>query len=184
MFRFRLTRNLRKKLKEPFGRVISGPEEEVDRELRKAALVGPEGKIICVGDAVSRKFVKLGLPTNLKVVDNKEMRRKLGSFNFKAKSIFKVKNPRGTIGFMAWQIMKEAMKKEDALILVDGEEDLLTLAAICLAPLGSKIFYGQPKVGVVMIEVNERKKEEVRAIISMMKLENLTSPINRHTSFV
>lgn len=174
MFRFRLTRELRKKLREPLGRLISGPEEEVDQKLRKAALRGPRGKIVCVGDAVSRKFVKLGLPTNLKVVDNKEMRKKLEPFDYKAKSIFKVKNPRGTIGFMAWQIMKEAMEREDALILVDGEEDLLTLAAIYLAPLGSKIFYGQPKVGVVVVKVDERKKEEAKAIISMMKLEGFT----------
>jgi len=157
-------------LKKPLGKLLTGSQTEINQKLKKLSLEKPR-KIICVGDAVSRRFTKLGLPTNVKIIDNKEMRRKIQPFNFKAKTIFKVKNPKGSIELTAWQAIKDAVKKDDVLIIVDGEEDLLTLPAIMAAPEDSLIFYGQPKTGVVLIKVNKEKKNEVKKIISMMKLK-------------
>ncbi|MBS7655428.1 GTP-dependent dephospho-CoA kinase family protein [Candidatus Bathyarchaeota archaeon] len=157
-------------LKKPLGKLLAGSQTEVDQKLKKLALEKPR-KIICVGDAVSRKFMKLGLPTNVKVIDNKEMRRKVEPFDFKAKTIFKVRNPKGSIELAAWQAIKDAVKKDDVLMIVDGEEDLLALPMIISAPEDSLIFYGQPKTGVVSIKVNKEKKSEAKKIISMMKVE-------------
>ncbi len=54
-------------------------------------------------------------------------------------------------------------------ILVAGEEDLLTLAAVWLAPLGSLVVYGQPHQGVVTVEVTAQKKREAEKIFGLME---------------
>ena len=41
---------------------------------------------------------------------------------------------------------------------VEGEEDLLAIPAVTKAPLGSIVYYGQPKVGVVMVAVDEEAR--------------------------
>jgi len=43
---------------------------------------------------------------------------------------------------------------------VTGEEDLLALPAIVLAPLGSVVLYGQYDKGVVINEVTEELKKK------------------------
>jgi hypothetical protein len=50
------------------------------------------------------------------------------------------------------------MKQESGVLKIMGEEDLLGLPLIHSLPLGSVMFYGQPGMGVVMIEVNEETK--------------------------
>ena len=54
-------------------------------------------------------------------------------------------------------------------IKIQGEEDLLALPAILLAPLGSVVIYGQKDLGVVVVEVTEEKKEEVKKIINLFQ---------------
>ena len=51
------------------------------------------------------------------------------------------------------------------MIKVKGEEDLLALPAILLAPLHSIMLYGQMDMGIVMVEVTEEKKKEVMEIL-------------------
>ncbi len=170
MPKLKLTRSLRKRLKAPLGDLLTGPQKEINHKLKELVSTKPK-KIICIGDAVSRKFTELGLPVNIKIIDNKEMRKKVAPFNFKTENIFKVKNPKGTIDLAAWQALKEALKKNDALIIVDGEEDLLALPAIISAPEGSLIFYGQPKEGVVSIKVDKKKKNEAKEILNLMKIQ-------------
>ncbi|MBS7657965.1 MAG: DUF359 domain-containing protein [Candidatus Bathyarchaeia archaeon] len=170
MLKFKINRYLRRKLKEPLGDLLTGPQKKINQQLKKLVLTKPR-KIICVGDAVSRRFTKLGLPVNIKIIDNKEMRKKAKPFIFKAETIFKIKNPKGTIDLTAWQALKNALKKDDVLIMVDGEEDLLVLPAIVSAPEGSLIFYGQPKKGIVSIRINKKKKNEAKEILNIMKIE-------------
>ena len=55
-------------------------------------------------------------------------------------------------------------------VLVEGEEDLLTLAAVLCAPLGSLVVYGQPREGIVVIKVTELMKETVRGLVEAMKI--------------
>ena len=57
-------------------------------------------------------------------------------------------------------------KQEKSTITVRGEEDLLALPAMLLAPLGSVILYGQFDLGIVVVEVTEELKGRVRNIIT------------------
>ena len=65
--------------------------------------------------------------------------------------------------------MKKAFAGEKpAMVLIDGEEDLLTIPAVIEAPLGAVVFYGQPLEGVVAVEVDERSKANARQILRLM----------------
>ena len=54
-------------------------------------------------------------------------------------------------------------------MLVEGEEDLLTLVAVLKAPENSLVVYGQPHEGVVAVKVDKAIKEGIRKIIAAMK---------------
>jgi hypothetical protein len=56
-------------------------------------------------------------------------------------------------------------------MVVLGEEDLLTLPAIVEAPIISFVIYGQPEEGIVLVEVDEKKKKEIHALIDAMVKE-------------
>jgi hypothetical protein len=83
----------------------------------------------------------------------------------------KNKNDPGTISLTAINALRSSFKKyisgdKKQIIIIKGEEDLLTLAAILLAPLGSLVLYGQWNLGVVAVEVTEERKKEIEKVLS------------------
>ena len=71
-----------------------------------------------------------------------------------------VGNPRGNITPSLMRAVDDAMRTGEGRILVKGEEDLATLYCIAVAPIGALVIYGQPKKGMVVVEVakDSRKK--------------------------
>ena len=53
-------------------------------------------------------------------------------------------------------------------VVVDGEEDLLTLVAVLYAPEGSFVVYGQPYQGIIVVKVTPEKKAEAKALLNTM----------------
>ncbi len=97
----------------------------------------------------------------LSITDNKCMRKKIEAKIFPGKTVFHVKNPQGTITEEAIATILESLKnRKETQIIVDGEEDLLTLIAVQHAPDKSLVVYGQPNEGIVVVEVTEKKKAE------------------------
>lgn len=82
--------------------------------------------------------------------------------------IFFTTNRAGTIDISSWQAVSEAIKTANATIVVKGEEDLLALGAIALAPLNSFVVYGQPRVGIVLVLVDNRIRREVDSMLDSM----------------
>ena len=169
--RFRLTEELRHKLKQPLGKLIKGNEEITLESLKKIVEKINPKLIISVGDIVSRSILKIPVLVNVRIIDNRAMRKNLEFFDFKNKKTFHAHNPAGSIEIMAWQAIKEAIKSEDALVIIDGEEDLLALVAVIESPNNSLVIYGQPKEGIVVIKVDETTKREAKEIIDSMILE-------------
>ncbi|KON28018.1 hypothetical protein AC481_03115 [miscellaneous Crenarchaeota group archaeon SMTZ-80] len=101
MQRFRLTEKLRNKLKQPLGKLIKG-DEDITLELLKKIVeeLNPE-LIISVGDIVSRSILTISVPVNVRIIDNKAMRKDLEFFDFKNKKTFHAYNPAGAIEIMA-----------------------------------------------------------------------------------
>jgi uncharacterized protein (UPF0218 family) len=62
---------------------------------------------------------------------------------------------------------------ENVHLLVEGEEDLLTLIVALYAPVNSLIIYGQPQKGVVVVKVTQEKRADAQKIWNhMKKIEN------------
>ena len=126
--------------------------------------------IVSVGDVVSESMAKHGISADLAIVDNRVMRQSREPVSLKVDKVLHAKNPPGTITAEAWRAVKEALGQKQAVkIVVDGEEDLLTLVALLHAPLNALVVYGQPYEGIVAVRVTRRKKQEVRRIMEAMQ---------------
>jgi uncharacterized protein (UPF0218 family) len=171
MPRLLLTDELRAKLRLPLGTLLTGPPERTIRELKKIVEAERPLAILCVGDFVSKNVKDSGLRVDVSVVDYKIMRREAESVEVTSGTVFRASNPAGTIELAAWEALREAIEKKNSLVVIDGEEDLLTLPAIMLAPDGSIVVYGQPNEGMVIVRVNSQKKAEIKKIVDSMIAE-------------
>jgi uncharacterized protein (UPF0218 family) len=164
-----LTRKLRASLKSPIGELLTGNEEQNMKSIKKIVMQENPPRIICVGDAVSRNAIKAGEDSWIKIIDGKEMRIRTGLDDFRRGRIFLVENEPGTISYAAWEAVSEVIKHEGSILIVKGEEDLLTLPAILEAPKRSIVIYGQPpRSGVVVVRVNGESIDFVNSIVDAM----------------
>jgi len=127
--------------------------------------------IISVGDVVSESMIKHGILPQVLVVDNRVMRKPITPIHADVNQTLYVKNPPGTLTDETWTVMREAIQGKRTKVLVDGEEDLLTLVAVSCAPENSFVVYGQPHEGIVVIKVTKEKREIIRGIVEAMKPE-------------
>jgi uncharacterized protein (UPF0218 family) len=67
------------------------------------------------------------------------------------------------------------MKDEEALIIVEGEEDLLALPCIVESPSNSLVLYGQPSKGLVVVDTNTKVQNEASLILSRMTRDETRS---------
>jgi len=163
-----LTEELRRSLKDPLGKLLPGSGPEIYEEISTAISVRKPPRVIFVGDAVAKNALKKGIRGDVMIVDNREKRTRTKPFDACATRIFRVRNDPGTIGSEAWAAVEEAVESGDAIMIVDGEEDLLTLVAIAVAPLGSFVMYGQPDEGLVMVEVDDSAKKRACSFLEGM----------------
>lgn len=151
-----LTEKLKKKLRKVWGVAIFGEREKVKEEFKKFLAKKKVKKIITVGD-----FCSLNLNSDVKIFDGKIERKKIKKF---LPYSLKCKNPPGTINAGVWKKIKKAIK-ENKNLFVGGEEDLLVIPAILLAPKNSLVVYGYPKKGICAILVNEKSKKKIKNLL-------------------
>lgn len=169
--RYRLTPELRKKLKKPIGTLIRGSFDETMKELKDLVEKENPPMIISVGDSVSKNLAKNNMFLKLSIVDNKVMRKRIQPIALAADKTLYVKNPPATITEEALTTIQEALEQNRCVkIVVDGEEDLLTLAAVLYAPENSFVVYGQPLEGIVVVKVTKQKKKEVTDVLKAMEI--------------
>lgn len=159
------------RLKQPFGRLIPGEPARTMPELKAIIKKTPPARITAVGDVVSRETIRAGIHVNLRIIDHTSMRKPSAPFEVKAPKKYEVQNPPGVISQEAWDTIKTAMKEPEALIVVRGEEDLLTLPCIVESPNNALVIYGQPQEGLVVVETNLDNKNEASHILSRMIVE-------------
>lgn len=133
---------------------------------------GVRSKIITVGDVVTKNLLEVGVVPDISIVDLKVGRKQLyenvqGLGFREIKVLKKAKNAAGTLNYKSYLALLSLihLKAKPAVLQIDGEEDLLALFAIYLAPLGSLIVYGQPNEGMVVVEVTEERKVEIKGYI-------------------
>jgi hypothetical protein len=180
-----LSKNLRKKLKKPLGKLITNVDNANVLKIHNNKKI-----IICVGDKTSEQVLQWGIKPKICVYDGKVMRKEIGILEiikkFDAKTIH-VKNPRGKLTQEVFRAIKKGLiAKENVKIYVDGEEDLVTLAAIHLSPLNSFVLYGQPGEGLVAVNVDDTIKRKVKNILKEMgkERENTRGKKNEDRTFI
>lgn len=160
----RFNQKIRQKLKIPFAKFAT------DSSLRKT-----QSPIITVGDVTTAKFLKLQLAPYLAIVDflvnRKRTYRNLLELGFaQPNPDYLVKNPPGQISAHLIETVKNALiNRHKQVIVVDGEEDLAFIPALLLAPIPSVIFYGQPKKGLVKVEVTPEAKSKLCSLLQITK---------------
>ena len=168
---FRLPEALRPTLAEPMGRVFTA-EEVGGREFRRLAKGTP--MVITVGDRVTDTLEESGRTPDVQVVDGVERRGRRGLPKVPFARLVKVKNPAGMLTGAAMDGMKKAFAgKKPVRVQVEGEEDLMAMLAISMAPVSAVVFYGQPGVGVVAVKANALSKSRNRAILAKMGIRDI-----------
>jgi len=163
-----LTEELRSSLKQPLGRLFPGGGSETYEQINQLIALRKPPRVVFVGDVVSRNAAAKGLRRDVMIIDNKEMRVQTKPLDVAAGRTFRVRNEPSTISSNAWAAVHEAVECGNALMIVDGEEDLLTLVAMAVAPLGSFVIYGQPGQGVVLVQVDDEARKKAHSFLEGM----------------
>src|SRR3989304_6590750 len=167
---YRVTPELRVRFKEPFGMLIRGSFAETMSRMKGIVVKEKPPKIVSVGDMISRNLHEHQINPQLSITDNKCMRKKIEPTVLAAEKVVHVENPPGTITEEATKAIREALESEKHVqVIVDGEEDLLTLIAVLYAPERSLVVYGQPNEGIVIVKVTPEKKADAAKILKAMK---------------
>ncbi len=165
--KYALTPYLRRRLKKPIGHLFT-PEELNRTQFREAVAAAP--LIVTVGDRVTDTIQALGRTPDIQVVDGRERRKARVAPGAPFSKLIRVGNPAGVLTRHAVAAARRSFReaKRPVRILVDGEEDLLTIPILAYAPEGSVIYYGQPGVGVVMLRVDDAGKQRARRLLERM----------------
>ena len=165
-----LTEELRTQLKAPLGILLKGTFEQTLKEFKQIMTTKKPFMIICVGDALSRGLIENNIFPKVIVIDYKIMREPTMPFATKDYETMKLRNNQGTISDNAWAVIASAIKRRERVeVVVEGEEDLLTLVAVMEAPEKALVVYGQPREGMVVVEVTFQKKDEIKKIVDSME---------------
>ena len=160
------------RLKAPLGKLLTGQPRDAVSELARLVMESKPPRVITVGDIVSREALEAGIPVNLRIVDQKTMRQPIASKPRPSRNAYSIRNPPGVITHESLETIKKAMNDEQALIIVEGEEDLLALPAVLEAPDQSFVVYGQPMQGIVVIVATDFVRNQVRGMMSRMTKES------------
>jgi uncharacterized protein (UPF0218 family) len=153
-----LQEELKEKLRKVWGVAIFGKKKKVKEKYEKFLKRGKFKKIITVGD-----YCSVNLPSDVKIFDGKVKRKKIKKI---LSYSLKCENPKGTIQKEVWLIIKKAIK-ENKNVFVEGEEDLLVIPSVLLAPKNSLVVYGFPKKGICAIKVDQKMKKKIKNLLKL-----------------
>lgn len=159
----RLPAGLRAEMRDEAGKILQ--TEELAEALAGAEIV------VSVGDVCTETILGLGIAPKLAIIDGQTKRgpweAKLGNGAFRT---IKVKNPAEAITKELWAAIAEAyVHGGSTLIVVEGEEDLASLACIYLAADGTTVIYGVPNRGVMVIPVEAAIRSRTGAVLAEME---------------
>ncbi len=162
----RLPESLRENLKWPLGPLVHGPDV--------IPAIGNASPVVSVGDFCTLDLIARGRTPDLCLVDFKTKRQEdpelHDAFARVHARIVRLKNPAATIAGDTWSVLSEAFKSEERVrVEVQGEEDLLALVCIALAPETAAVLYGMPGQGVVVVRADPAAKARVLDILRRME---------------
>ena len=169
---YRLPEGLRTRLARPMGRLFSAKEVESQSFVE---VVREAPMVITVGDRVTETLGAQGRVPDVQIVDSRENRKDRAPPAVVYARKIEVGNPPGTITEGAIEGIREALRgQKPARVAVEGEEDLLALPVIALAPVSAVIFYGQPGEGIVVVRADAESKSRNRAILAEIGISEIS----------
>ncbi len=164
-------------LKTPMGSLFPGPEDLPEVAMTEAleSLSPNHGSIVAVGDVSVATMLDLEIIPDIGIIDGMTKRQELDDSEKVSTVQFQnhlhCNNPPGHISPSMISSIKEALaSNQKTLINVEGEEDLAPIIIHCLAPVGTVVIYGQPRVGVVVQITSLSVKERCRNILSLFEV--------------
>jgi len=153
-----------------FMRVSPGPVLAGDELL---AVAKEAELLVTVGDYCTMDLITRGRAPDIALVDFKTKRDEhveyAGLLEKFGDVVMDVINPPGVITREAWLAIYEAFKlKKRVRLDIQGEEDLLSLVCVALAPLGAVVIYGLPGKGAVVVHVDKKEKGKMRSVFKKM----------------
>ncbi len=173
---------MRNKLKVPLGELI--PDEDVTKELLFENGFGEDRTIkASIGDRTTERIMDFGFLPSLAIIDRIEKRKprpRKFSFPLPKERILRARNPAGSISDDALDAISKSIgllekdKMLPVLIDIEGEEDLLALPVLAFFPDNSKVFYGQPSRGLVVVRIDERTRKHSLMLLCKIRIFSLT----------
>jgi len=164
-------------LKTPMGSLFPGPEDLPEVAMTEAleSLSPNHGSIVAVGDVSVATMLDLEIIPDIGIIDGMTKRQELDDSEKVSTVQFQnhlhCNNPPGHISPSMISSIKQALaSNQKTLINVEGEEDLAPIIIHCLAPVGTVVIYGQPRVGVVVQITSLLVKERCRNILSLFEV--------------
>lgn len=183
MRKYVMPERLRARLRQPLGDIYYGSlgqEEMVVNEIIKTIKKTNAPMVFAIGDIVTESLNVHGFTPSLSVIDRRSRREALmnqstGKARYKKSKVYR--NAAGTIEGEVIRRLKQLRNKYLSLkiplqLVIDGEEDLIALPAIMLAPLQSFVLYGQYNLGVISVLVTEEVKKKVWSLLKEFQLPN------------
>ena len=178
-----LTKEVESMLKDPFGKLFEGPEDDHSIAITDAInfLEDFHSPIIGVGDVTVRALQNIDCKVSIGIIDEKTKRVKWDGYREIDQSLYdniiQCTNPPGILTKSLFDSCEKAInnwveKDQTTLILVDGEEDLAPLFLHIIAPIKSAIIYGQPNKGVVLRITELDSKIRCQKILSLCEKRN------------
>jgi uncharacterized protein (UPF0218 family) len=149
------------------GKIVS--DDTILEEIKDSEVV------VTVGDIVTLTLLKLGRVPDLSIVDYQTQRTpdldvKARLTEFDDQPVVTIKNPQGELTEVLWLAIKDGYENPRNLrIVVEGEEDLASLACIALAPDNTTVIYGIPNRGPMVLHVDQALKERVEGLLAQME---------------
>ena len=186
----RLPKSLIQDLQNPLGHFFKSAVNTISPENQVIEFLHKNNKdhnlVIVVGDYVSKSLIENNFLPNVLIIDNYTQRTKKSTFTLPDNhKLVQAENIPGEINKQAWIVIKNEFKNLEkkpiiitdkpmsvVVILIKGEEDLLTLPVILEAPIGAYVLYGQPPMvgdgssGIVLIEVTLELKKTIEQLLS------------------
>jgi hypothetical protein len=158
----RLPARLRGEMRDDVGKIVQ--TDELAEALAGAKIV------VSVGDVCTESVLSVGITPKLAIVDGQTKRGAYERPSPKGMREVRVVNPAEKITKELWRAVEDAYSRpESTLIIVDGEEDLASLACIMLAPEGTTLIYGVPNRGVTVIPVGAAIRSRTGAVLAAME---------------
>ena len=171
-----LTPGIEAKLKDPFGTLFSGPEDNPSVAMREALshVENQPGPMIAVGDVTVLTMHQLGKAPDISIIDGLTKReewvdsRNIDQTHYDQR--LNCSSPPGSLtasllGACEGAINSWMKDRTSTIINVEGEEDLAPLLLHPLSPIGAVVLYGQPGKGVVVRICGEESKGRCRQLL-------------------